>query len=508
MRSLIVAACLLVASTAHASTIEALSPERLYAEADRVVDGEVVGAWSAWNARHDGIETTVLVRVASTISGPEEPVAAFVIPGGTVGEARHVVIGQPEVALGERARWFLRDRGDGVLAVYGWNQGKWTARDAGGGATVYEPAPEPPDGVGFTTNGMVWPAGAMPVPYLIQNAGSDDLALPDVIAAVDAAYAAWQAVPCAALAFDNAGMTDLGQAVDGQNVILFIESGWTFGAEAAAATSLFIIEGQQTADIAVNGEGFTWAIGPPGSAATETLDLQAVMTHEIGHFSGLGHTERAYDTMYFSWKPWPGQRTLSIDDKLGLCSVYPVRGDECPVPACPDGEACTAHPLGMLCEGAPDPIGTPCNYDRVECDGFCLFTAANLSTGYCSQFCDDNGDCPLTHHCAEASAGGEPVKVCFDGAQPIPDAAPDDTCATDDECPAGNHCDVASGACTFECRESTDCGGGATCDDRGYCTGGDGGGGCCQAGGGAGTAGIGALVLAVAAALGRRRRAC
>ena len=101
-----------------------------------------------------------------------------------------------------------------------------------------------------------------------------------------------------------------------------------------------------------------------------------------------------------------------------------------------------------------------------------------MSRGYCSRFCDDNADCPLTHHCDLASAGGTKVKVCFAGAQPVFDAATD--CGTDEQCPAGEHCTTA-GACSFECRTDDDCGGTMACDDRGRCATGDGGGGCCDA---------------------------
>jgi uncharacterized protein (TIGR03382 family) len=345
----------------------------------------------------------------------------------------------------------------------------------------------------------------MPIPYRIQNAGSDDLTMPEVIGAFDAAFATWQAVPCASLTFTNAGMTDLGVAVDGMNSMLFIESGWIFGDDAAAATALTILDGMQEADIAMNGQRFTWAIGPPGALAATTLDLQSVLAHEIGHLSGLSHTMRAFDTMYYSWTPWPGQRSLSIDDKLGLCSVYPVVGSECPTPACPAGETCTSHPLGMLCEGTPDPIGAPCNYDRIECEDFCLFTAFDLSSGYCSRFCEDNSDCPLTHHCDEAMAGPDPVMVCFSGAQPLPDAGPMPECTTDEMCPDGHHCDPGTMTCDFDCREDSDCGGAMACDDRGHCVDGGGGGGCCSTDdGGAPAALLGGLGLLIL--LRRRRR--
>jgi hypothetical protein len=454
-----------------------LEPAQLEAGADRIVEGSVIAKESRWSDDHKRIETHAVILVDRTRKGEPLHKVEVVVQGGTVGTATQIVFGMPSLDDGELARWFLKARGDGTYRVYGWEQGKWPARFVDGNVRF---AQKQISHERFATNGMVWPAAKQPVVYRIQNAGSQDISLANEIAAFDAAFQTWENVPTASLSFVNAGMTDLGVAIDGENTMLFEETTWIYGSEAAAATSLTILDGLQEADIAVNGVNFTWAICPPGNGInTGVLDLQAVLTHEIGHFSGLGHTERAFDTMYYSWKPWPGQRSLSIDDKLGLQSIYPTTGSECAITATcnlEDGERCVEHELGRLCEGAPDPVGTPCNFDRVECDNFCLFTKVNLSSGYCSKFCEVDTDCPPTHHCDDASAGSMTVKVCFEGAQPPP---PPTGCDTDDACPAGQHC--AAGECTFECRVPEDCGGGATCDARGTCVsvGDDGG---CRAG--------------------------
>ncbi|MFN0248380.1 MAG: matrixin family metalloprotease [Kofleriaceae bacterium] len=465
IRSAVVVAVSL--ASASASTVTPLTDEELESGADRVVDATVIARVVVWAPDRRGLETHAVLGVSSVVKGEPAIVLEVILPGGQLEGTRHVVFGTPSLGLGERARWFLRARSEGGYRVFGWGQGKWPETHVDG-VPRFRRAPVAAEHdstvAAFSTNGMIWPASTMPVPYVVHNTSSDDLTLADEIAAIDAAFATWQAVPTASLAFANAGMTDLGMAVDGTNVILFIETGWVFGAEAAAATSLYIIDGQQTADIAVNGQTFRWAIGPPNSAASSNrLDLQAVLTHEIGHFSGLGHTQSSVDTMYFSWKPWAGQRTLSLDDKRGLSSIYPTVGDECG--ACLPEESCVAEPLGGLCSQPADPIGTPCNFDRVECEAFCLFTATNLSTGYCSRYCEFDRDCPLTHHCDEAMAGASTVKVCFVGPQPPPPPP----CSTDDECAYGSHCDVPNGACTFECRAASDCANDMICDVRGLC---------------------------------------
>ncbi|MEZ4403690.1 MAG: matrixin family metalloprotease [Kofleriaceae bacterium] len=492
-----------LAAPAAASVVAPLTAVQLEAGADRVVVATIAAVASRWSADHRGLETVVTLIVDGG-----EPLT-IVQPGGDLPGVRQVILGMPTYQVGARARFYLQHNrsGDG-FRVYGWSQGKWDERVIDGVAR-YVPGAHP-DQAAFTTNGMVWPAARMPVPYLINTRGSDDLTRAEVTAAIHAAFQTWQDVPCASITYQDAGPTDLEVAVDGANAILFIEQGWIYGAEAAGATALTIIDGMQTADVAMNGEQYHWAVGPSGAlAAGGTFDLQAVLTHELGHFSGLGHTQRAHDTMYYSWTPWAGQRTPSADDKLGLCTLYRVAGDECAADGtgCAAGAACVTTPAGRLCDTAVDPVGAACNYDRVECDDFCLFTAADLSTGYCSRFCDGDPDCPLTHHCAPASAGTMMVNVCFAGAQPpAVDAA--GGCAGDDACPAGQYCSTMA-ACTLDCRTSADCPRDETCDPRGRCaatTSGDAGGCGCAAGDRGGPVAATALAALVLGGFGRRRR--
>ena len=141
-------ALLLVAAPAAASTVMPLSPAQLAAGADRIEDATVIARWTTRTA--NAIETH-----ATLDDGIE-----IVVPGGELGTAREIVFGAPEIVVGERARWFLRERGDGTYRIYGWAQG-------------VVPSYVPPHAE-FTTNGMVWPAAKIPVPYLINDQGSMD----------------------------------------------------------------------------------------------------------------------------------------------------------------------------------------------------------------------------------------------------------------------------------------------------------------------------------------------
>lgn len=493
-------------SSGSASVVQKLDESALKSGADAIVEGTVQTVTSGWNDAHTGLETRIELAVEKTLAGHVGVTVAIVQPGGTFEGNRHIIPGMPEFVVGERVRLYLRAHRDSsdtaapTYRVYGWAQGKWRPRASSqqkAGPTEWRPAL--PAGTSarttdrgelltFTHNGMVWPESKIPVEYLIDQDGSDDLDMADAQAAISAAFATWDAVPCSRLSYTYAGMTDLGVAVDGENVILWIESDWIYGAEAGAAASLWIpIEEERTADVAFNGEYFSWAMAPEAAISFSTLDVQSVLTHELGHFSGLGHTQSSVDTMYFSWRPWPGQRTLSADDKLGLCELYPLLADECADAGdCPADESCESYTHGTLCTSPADLIGDPCSYERIECEHFCLFTAADLSDGYCSRFCEQPDDCPAGYLCQDASLGEMPVQVCFvePDEPPGPDAGPGPgQCAVDDDCPPTQHCG-ADGQCTYECLEPIDCPSGSMCGARGHCVPADGdGGGCgCEVG--------------------------
>ncbi len=64
---------------------------------------------------------------------------------------------------------------------------------------------------------------------------------------------------------------------------------------------------------------------PDGCELEENIDLRNVITHEAGHFFGLGHTQNDTTATMFAVAP-PGEidkRTLSTDDIEGMCAIYP-----------------------------------------------------------------------------------------------------------------------------------------------------------------------------------------
>ena len=83
------------------------------------------------------------------------------------------------------------------------------------------------------------------------------------------------------------------------------------------------------------------------------IDLQAIVTHEAGHFLGLDHTNDTTATMAPGYVPHTtDQRTLALDDVLGVCASYP-KGRET------IGVSC--DPRGTY---SPECAGTGCSVAR------------------------------------------------------------------------------------------------------------------------------------------------
>lgn len=88
------------------------------------------------------------------------------------------------------------------------------------------------------------------------------------------------------------------------------------------------------ADLQINETLGTLAIcaGTPPSCGPRDVDIQNVVTHEAGHYLGLGHTTDDLDlnpTMAASaLKAETAKRSLANDDRKGVCAIY---GDYAPV---------------------------------------------------------------------------------------------------------------------------------------------------------------------------------
>ncbi len=169
-----------------------------------------------------------------------------------------------------------------------------------------------------------WPAGD--VTFHVSEAGSKDLAMNDVKRIVRAAFSEWSKVEGTSLDLKMGEPTAEapgfypGQA--NTNVVAFARDAWPFETDAMAMTITAFRQSTGElvdADIIVNELHHTWG---EGEAAAN--DLQNALTHEVGHFIGVAHSDKSEATMFSSASTFETKkRSLDVDDLAALRASYP-----------------------------------------------------------------------------------------------------------------------------------------------------------------------------------------
>lgn len=188
----------------------------------------------------------------------------------------------------------------------------------------------------MTANGMAhW--DTQPVGYRVHHAGSADLSDGSDLAAVRASFAAWSDLAGAAFTFRFDGLTNLEATAgavgsEGTNLVVWRENPAEWVAEGNsplyyAVTTLSFDRCSAAlvdADIEVNGGYHTFSTSDDGVA----VDIQNVLTHEVGHVVGLDHSADTSAVMYARAAAGEtSKRNLKQDDLEGVRYLYPVVGD-------------------------------------------------------------------------------------------------------------------------------------------------------------------------------------
>ena len=176
--------------------------------------------------------------------------------------------------------------------------------------------------------------------YRFQRDGTAQLLSSEARAAVRDAFHVWTDVMC-----DGDKRTSLrieeGEDVTPMKALADVASGDPFGIyfqdkewdankplELARTLQSFTAAGRVTyADINVNTSGYKFSVEDDG----QTTDLQAVLTHEVGHFIGLDHSLEADTIMASSHCSTETRcksdrrtaRRLAPDDIDAVCTLYP-----------------------------------------------------------------------------------------------------------------------------------------------------------------------------------------
>jgi hypothetical protein len=198
---------------------------------------------------------------------------------------------------------------------------------------------------------LFWPDAC--VTYAVQRNGSPlrGISAYETDQAARKAFSAWLGADCPGGGHPSIGVIPLGGAScdevefnppkDGRagapnaNIVMYRDDDWPYPDEFSviARTSLTFDPATGAifdADIEINSFENEFSL----SDTAISNDLQAVLTHEIGHFLGLDHSSDPYATMRWNYSLSSlSARTLSSDDKAGICSIYapdPNRALTCP----------------------------------------------------------------------------------------------------------------------------------------------------------------------------------
>ncbi|MBH25509.1 MAG: hypothetical protein CMH57_13885 [Myxococcales bacterium] len=109
---------------------------------------------------------------------------------------------------------------------------------------------------------------------------------------------------------------------ENSNTIIWEDDSWPYDPNALALTLTSFERGSGRlvdADIIINSADYSWAT----DGQSGRHDLSNSLTHEVGHFIGLGHSESEHATMFPSAAPGEVlKRTLYNDDLRGLNFLY------------------------------------------------------------------------------------------------------------------------------------------------------------------------------------------
>lgn len=172
--------------------------------------------------------------------------------------------------------------------------------------------------------------GSVPVSFVVNDKGSDNVADLSDDLAIRQSFAAWQDLPGSKIAFvenTSAAARKVSDWKGSSHLVVFDEDGDPdllppgSGIVAITPLSFFSDTGKiADADIVLNGADFTFTT----TLQAGSFDVWATTTHEVGHFIGLDHAGLATSTM---WPFEPPQgfalRTLARDDAAGAEALYP-----------------------------------------------------------------------------------------------------------------------------------------------------------------------------------------
>jgi hypothetical protein len=234
----------------------------------------------------------------------------------------------------------------------------------------------PTDSDGCPSDGaqLFWPTSC--VSYAVNKLGTQELDPADSRAVIKKCFQAWTDVKCAdgtvsKMTFQELDPVDCHKSEYNKtgtnvNVVLFQDDDWKYhGIDGTLAkTSVTYNDGTgeiYDADIEVNSANNTVTI--TDDPAKVEYDLQAILTHEVGHFIGLAHSPNPDAVMFASYSPGSvAQRILTPDDIAAVCKVYPSTNTAPCRPQPRGGFSPTCDPQAKTTVCSVQPAGASASY--------------------------------------------------------------------------------------------------------------------------------------------------
>lgn len=456
---LTIALTLLAVPLAGATVYAPFDEATLTALSTAIVTGTVTS--DAAVVRHGRIVTETTVAVEQILKGAVTgPSITVTTPGGRVGDETLVVHGMPRFTVGDWVLLYVQRGRRGQLRPTGFALGAYRLETAPDGSIVGVraiPTPErrtlsdvaamtqalgdPGGEVGddgapvtaeFTLLGSPpgrWFQADQGTPVRLRMANTDATHGATSGAIIDAALGAWTNVATASITLERVGGSGtapsiVGGVCDGLNNIMFNdpldEIGPLRGCFGTLAVGGFCTQPGSTG--VVNGRVFAritegdLTIADGVGECVSRNDLELIVTHEVGHVIGLGHSSENQNepnpalrnaTMYFLANLDGRGASVQSDDIAGLSTIYPVQVD--PNDLDDDGvpnatDDCAQTPGGA----AVDVNGCACGEEgHAPCDDglSCTTDRCDPSTAACTVGPIDcsGGDPCLTGSCDEAT---------------------------------------------------------------------------------------------------------
>lgn len=338
MRSLL--ALLLFACELHALTVDRDRLTVELAKAELVADIAITELTYAPDPLV-GFRYRAAARIESLLSGNSPAEIVIEGPGGEGAGVGVELSGFPRPYVHHRYRARLAKNANGTYRVVGYHYGLVDTATARG-FTRNRTDGSNGEGVGPF---LYWDDSNLPISYFIS--ATTFRGKTDFVPAIDSSFRTWRNVEGSKIEFVGVGCSKIVRNEnDGVNNVIFIESDWQFGAAAIAITRNFYVSGEAArsgqildSDILLNGaDHFFSTKNEPG-----THDVQNILTHEIGHFLGLGHEgptgQENEDAVMFAVAKTNEfkKRVLHPNDTAGLLAGYAGPGNkvaQSSVPSC------------------------------------------------------------------------------------------------------------------------------------------------------------------------------